>query len=167
MSKEETTEKPRKRPGRGGNPPPDPKKPFTTENQPSPEAKSNGWLKKKRAQELVKAMLELNFSGSKNAALKKEAADYFGIDAKEITIEMMLLFKQTKKAIDDSDTQAFNAVMDRAFGKPKEKLEHSGPDEGPIETTFIPSPDAIEYSKIPLPLRMELLKHIRSNKPKE
>lgn len=167
LSAKNTSEKPAKRPGRNGNVPPDTPKPFTSDNQPTPEAKREGWLKKKRAQELVKAVLELNFQGGKGAALKKEAAEYFGIDAKEITIEMMLLYKQTKKAIDDSDTQAFNAVMDRAFGKPKEKLEHSGPEDGPIETTFIPSPTAIEYSKIPLPLRMELLKHIRSNKLQE
>jgi hypothetical protein len=166
MSKE-TTLKPRKRAGRGGYPPPDPKKPFTTENQPTPEAKKAGWLKKKRAQELVKAVLELGFQGKKNKSLRKEAAEYFTIDENEITFELMLLFKQTKKAIDDSDTPAFNALMDRGYGKPKEKLEHSGPDDGPIETTFIPSPQAIEYSKIPLPLRLELLKHIRANKPKE
>lgn len=167
MSNKETSEKPAKRAGRNGNVPPDTPKPFTAENQPSSDAKKEGWLRKKRAQELVKAMLELNFKGDKNTALKKEAAEYFGINAKEITVEMLLVYKQTKKAIEESDTQAFNAVMDRAYGKPKEKLEHSGVDDGPIETVFIPSPQAIEYSRIPLPLRMELLKTIRANKPKE
>lgn len=48
-----------------------------------------------------------------------------------------------------------------------EKWELGGKDGGPIEQTFVPSPTAIEYSKIPLKLRMELLKHVRANKPKE
>lgn len=48
-----------------------------------------------------------------------------------------------------------------------EKWELGGKDGGPIETAFVPSAKAIEYSKIPLPLRMELLKHIRANKSEE
>lgn len=48
-----------------------------------------------------------------------------------------------------------------------EKWEHTGKDGNPIETMFVPSPAAIEYSKIPLKLRMELLKHVRANKPQE
>lgn len=162
-----TTSKPPKRPGNSGVPPPDNPHPFSAENQPSPEAKKAGWLKKKRAQDLAKAMLELTITGKKNDKLKKEAAEYFGIDPSEITVEVMLLFKQAQKAIEKSDTQAFNAFMDRAFGKPKEKLEHSGPEEGPIETTFIPSPQAVEFSKIPIALRKELLQHIRANKSEE
>lgn len=164
---QKTSEKPAKRPGKGGNVLPDTPKPFTPDNQPTPEQKKAGWLKKKRAQDLAKAVLEMKFVGSKDGGLKKEVAEFFGISEEEITVEIMMLFRQAEKAIKKFDTPAFNAVMDRAFGKPKEKLEHSGPDDGPIETSYIPSPQAIEYSKIPLALRQELLKHIRLNKPKE
>lgn len=118
-----TTEKPPKKPGKGGVIPPDPKKPFSKENQPSAEAKKAGWAKKKRAQELAKAVLELSFKGMKDSKLKQQAAEYFGIPQKELTVEMMLLFRQAEKAIQKADTQAFNAIMDRAFGKPKEKVE--------------------------------------------
>lgn len=152
---------------RSGHVLPDAPKPFSAENQPTPEQKKEGWLKKKRGPELAKAVLQLAFQGMKNSELKKQAAEYYGIEESELTVELMLLFRQAEKAIQKADTPAFNAVMDRSYGKPKEKLEHSGPDDGPIETTYIPSPQAIEYSKIPLPLRLELLKHIRANKPKE
>jgi hypothetical protein len=121
--KPKTTDKPPKRPGKGGIIPPDPKKPFSKKYQPSPEAKKAGWAKKKRAQELVKAVLDLQFKGKAGSRVRKEAADYFGIAASEITVETMLVFRQAQRAIEKSDTPAFNAVMDRAFGKPKEKVE--------------------------------------------
>lgn len=97
--------------------------PFTKDNQPTPRAKKLGWMKKKRGQELVKAVLELSFKGQANTALKRKASAYFGIEEKNITVEMILVFKQAEKAIQKSDTYAFNAIMDRAFGKPKEKTE--------------------------------------------
>ena len=121
--KQKTTDKPPKRPGKGGVIPPDPPKPFSTKNQPSSEAKKAGWAKKKRAMELAKAVLDLQFKGMKNGELKKMAAEYFGVQSKDITVEMMLLFRQAEKAIQKADTHAFNAIMDRAFGKPKEKVE--------------------------------------------
>ena len=97
---------------------------FSKDNQPSGEAKSAGKIKKKKGMELAKAVLELSFKGMKNSALKKAAAEYYGIDESEITVEMMLLFRQAEKAIQKADTFAFNAVMDRAHGKPKQELNH-------------------------------------------
>lgn len=137
--------------------------PFGEQPQPTAEAKRLGWLKKKRGPELAKAILDLAFKGDKNPKLKKDAARYFGLPEDEINNEMMLLFKQAQKAIESSDTQAFNAVMDRAYGKPKEKLEHSGPNDQPIE---IETKDEIDYSKMPLKLRLQLIDHIRSNDTK-
>lgn len=119
----ETPTKPRKKGGKGLLKGKEDGIPFSAENQPSPDAKKAGWAKKLRGQELAKAVLELAFKGKANAETKKEAAEYYGIDTSEITVEMMLLFRQAEKAIDSSDTQAFNSIMDRAFGKPKEKIE--------------------------------------------
>lgn len=93
---------------------------------PSPEQKKAGWAKKKRGQELAKAVLELAFKGMKDSQLKKAAAEYFNVPEEEITVETMLLFRQAEKAIQKADTYAFNSVMDRAHGKPKEKVEHTG-----------------------------------------
>ncbi len=120
-TKAKTTVKPAKRPGRGGVPPPEAPKPFTKENQPAPELKKEGWAKKKRAQDLVKAILDLQFKGKENSELKAQAAAYFGVPVAEITIEMMIVFRQAEAAIQKGDTQAANFIMDRAFGKPKQE----------------------------------------------
>lgn len=97
---------------------------FSKENQPSGEAKSAGKMKKKKGMELAKAVLDLSFKGMKNSELKKAAAEYYGIDESEITVEMMLLFRQAEKAIQKADTHAFVALMDRAHGKPKQDMTH-------------------------------------------
>lgn len=156
-----TSKKPARRPSpASGYVLPDTPTPFSKEYQPTPEAKRLGWLKKKRGPELAKAILDLAFHGMRDSELKKQAAQYYGIDQADVTVEMMLLFRQAEKAIQKADTQAFNAIMDRAFGKPKEKFEHSGPNDKPIE---IETKDEIDYSKIPLKLRIELLAHLRKN----
>jgi len=110
-----------------------------TQKQPSKEAKKNGWLKKKKGLELVQAVFELSFIGMKDSQLKKAAAEYFGLPQKEISAEMMLVFRQVEKAIQKADTHAFNAVMDRAYGKPKQPLTGAGdtPLFQPTETLLI------------------------------
>jgi hypothetical protein len=105
----------------GRKPPPDSAK-FTSTNQPSGEAKKNGRLKNKTGIELARAILQLSFEGAKDSPLKKAAAEYFKISEQEITVEMMLMFRQAEKAVQKGDTRAFEAVMDRAFGKPKQDL---------------------------------------------
>jgi hypothetical protein len=105
----------------GRKPPPDSAK-FTSTNQPSGEAKRNGLLKRKTGVELARAILQLSFEGAKDSPLKKAAAEYFKIPEKEITVEMMLMFRQAEKAVQKGDTRAFDAVMDRAFGKPKQDV---------------------------------------------
>jgi hypothetical protein len=103
-----------------GKPPKD--KQFSSTRQPTPQAKSNGLLKKKTGVELARAILQLSFEGAKDSPLKKAASDYFKISEQEITVEMMLMFRQAEKAVQKGDTRAFEAVMDRAFGKPKQDL---------------------------------------------
>lgn len=102
--------------------------PFSSTNQPSTESRRLGQFKRKRGQDLARAILELGFQGMKDSALKKAASEYYNIPEEEITVEMMMLFRQTEKAIQKADTGAFNAVMDRAHGKPKEKVEMTGKD---------------------------------------
>lgn len=119
----ETSIKPQRNGGKGKLRGKDDGVPFTKDSQPSPEAKKAGWAKRLKGQELAKAVLELAFKGASKSELKKEAALYYNVSESEITVEMMLLFRQAEKAIDKSDTYAFNSIMDRAFGKPKEKIE--------------------------------------------
>lgn len=96
---------------------------FSETNQPTGVVKSIGWAKRRTGLELVKYALETNFKGKAGSELKKASAQYFGISEDDITVEMMLIFRQIEKAISESDTPAFKAVMERAFGMPKQQIE--------------------------------------------
>ena len=105
---------------------------FTSESQPSGEQKSRGWWKKKKGRFLMQALLNLDFNGTQidpetqqkqENQIKKQASAYFNIPEAFITNEMIMNMKQMAKAINTGDTQAFNSVMDRAYGKPKEHIE--------------------------------------------
>jgi hypothetical protein len=111
-----TETSPKRKPGKGAMNGNSHGKGFTSKRQPTKEQLKAGWAKKRKAAELVKAIFELQFKGLKNSELKKMAAEYFGVNEEDITIEMMLIFRQTEKAIQKADTQAFNAVMNRAYG---------------------------------------------------
>lgn len=99
---------------------------FNKKGQPAPEAKKAGWLRKKKGQELARAILELSFKGAKNSELRKQMAEYYGITEAEITVEMMGLFRQAEKMIGKADTPAFKAVMERAHGAPQQQIEVTG-----------------------------------------
>lgn len=132
-----TTKKPLKKGlGKDGRIPPEKVKPFSAENQPSPNAKSEGWRKRRRAQELVQAVLDLNFKGMQGSELKKKAAEYFCIPVDEITVEMMIIFRQAELAIQKADTKAADFIMDRAFGKPKQETVHKVHDLDKLPVTF-------------------------------
>ena len=105
---------------------------FTSEYQPSGDAKSRGWWKKKKGKHLMQALLNLDFSGDlmdektkqiQENNIKNQAAAYFNIPKEFITVEMVMSMKQVAKSIQFGDTGAFNSVMDRAYGKPKEHIE--------------------------------------------
>lgn len=114
-----------------------PEKQFSADNQPSGKAKSEGKAAAKRGRELTKALLELTFTGAKDSPLKKAIAEYFGVPAEDLTIEMMMNMRQMEKAIQKADTFAYNAVMARAFGMPKQQTEVTGKDGQPIGGTKV------------------------------
>ena len=96
---------------------------FTKDRQPSAEAKRAGWARKRQGAELARTVLELAFKGLKDHPIKQQASQYFGIPEKEISVEMMMHFAQARKAIEEGDTSAYDALMRRAYGSPKEVLE--------------------------------------------
>jgi hypothetical protein len=98
---------------------------FSSDNQPTGEAKSAGHKKRR----MLKDILELTFAGPKGSKLKKTAAAYLGLPEEEITVEDMLNFRQIERAIGKSNTFAYMAVMDRAFGKPVQAIKPED-DEG-------------------------------------
>jgi hypothetical protein len=92
---------------------------FSASNQPTPEAKKEGHMKRR----MLKDMLEMTFTGPKGGKLLKAAAAYMGIPEDELTVEDMLHFRQIERAIGKSNTFAYMAVMDRAYGKPVQPVK--------------------------------------------
>ncbi len=92
---------------------------FTAERQPETEARKKGWLKRKKAKDLVKEIMSLDFVGA-NPEFRENMARYFGVEPEELSVEGALVMAQLAPAINKGDTAAFNSIMDRAYGKPKE-----------------------------------------------
>lgn len=99
---------------------------FSKENQPSGKAKSEGWSKKRTLKEIMK----MEVAGIVSEARRTEILTYLGLPAdSEITIEQMLHMKQimlSLKSNKGESTAAYRAVNDRAFGQPKQEVEHTG-----------------------------------------
>lgn len=102
--------------------------PFTSENQPSGKAKSEGKRKKRLLKDLAQALV----SGDRLEKCKS-IAEKVGLDLSddEFSLEVAMTLKQIEKAIDAGDTQAFNAAMDRLVGKPQQKIDLSTREEKP------------------------------------
>lgn len=105
---------------------------FTSDNQPSGEAKSLGKKKKK----MLRDLLELAYQGPARGKARQLAATYLGVDESELTVENMMHFKQIESAIKKGNTFAYVAVLDRVYGKPKQPLVGGGEDDGPIRIGY-------------------------------
>ena len=94
---------------------------FSSDNQPSPEAKKKGWQKKR----LLKDLADILLQGHKLNEFKTLAKD-LGIDLTddEMTLEVAMSLKQAEKAIQKGDTSAYNSVMDRLKGRPMQEIDH-------------------------------------------
>lgn len=84
---------------------------FSSENQPA----NNG--RKKKLPEIDDLLAEVLGEDPTDPDAKSEA---------KAVLQKMI---ETAKA---GNVQAQIAVLDRAYGKPKQAVEHSGPDKGPI-----------------------------------
>jgi hypothetical protein len=93
---------------------------FTSKNQPSKEAKKQGWRKKLVLKDIASQIVQ----GQAIDDLKPLAI-YLGIEESEIDVETLMHLSQMSKAIKEQDTRAYNAVMDRLKGKPKQEVDHT------------------------------------------
>lgn len=91
---------------------------FSSENQPSAESKSKGWKKKRATKEIMESFLT-----NKAQESERELAEFFGFDTDEIDNRTLADLKQVQKAINDGDTKAYMAVMDRLYGKPIQAIQ--------------------------------------------
>lgn len=105
------------RPGRGGNVLPPSPKPFSKTNQPSNEAKKAGHTRRRLLKDILNITTGAKFEGSAKD-YRFLTAKYLGIPENQVSIRMVMDFRQIEKAILKGDTQAYNALMDRGYGKP-------------------------------------------------
>lgn len=108
-------------PGKNGNTLPVNKNPFSKTNQPSPEAKKAGWAKRLALKELID--FKPGKLGDSKTDYAKLTAIFYGIAKEEVTIKMIMEYRQIERAVLKGDTGAYIAVMDRAIGKPKQAIE--------------------------------------------
>ena len=93
---------------------------FTSENQPSNEAKSNGIKKKYLLKDICNQIV-----GGTAADSLKALSELLGIPVNQIDIETLMHLKQIEIAINTGDTKAYSAVLDRLKGKPMQAIDHS------------------------------------------
>ena len=108
--------------------------PFSKDNQPTPEQKSNGWKKKRMMEKLALSLIK----GDALVKLKEEALE-IGIEFEVVDFETALWLKQAHKAFKSGDTQAYNAAIDRLRGKPLQETKETGNPtiiQKPVWTTF-------------------------------
>ena len=100
---------------------------FSSDNQPSSEAKKQGKKKAKLLKEIA-AMPVTN----KLYAKIKAVADILGLVQDDIDIEMAMHIRQMQNAIDDGDVRSYTALFDRLKGKPKQDISVDGSVTGSI-----------------------------------
>ena len=112
---------------------------FGKDNQPSPEAKSAG----KKRKRILKEIAEQLITGKSKKALES-LADYLGIEVDEIDLKLAMHIKMIEKVLKEGDVRAYNSIMDRLEGKPKQAIDHTTKGEKiqdrQFEVKIIPPP---------------------------
>ncbi|HYH14142.1 MAG TPA: hypothetical protein VD794_02915 [Flavisolibacter sp.] len=98
-------------------------KPFTSDNQPSGEAKSKGWDKRRFNRDILQNMLGLNIEDLPLDSFRDELIEKYGEGVKEMSIGQLMSMVQLKKAVKKGDTGAYYNVLNQAFGYPKESKD--------------------------------------------
>lgn len=106
--------------------------PFSADNQPSAQLKSNGHKRNRFLKDLLAVAVSKEIGTEEEKEYLRLASVYFQIPEDEIELQQLLHFRQIQRALTKSDTYAYTAVMDRAFGKPKQQTELTGKDGEPL-----------------------------------
>lgn len=111
---------------------------FSKENQPTPQAKSDGW--KRRS--MFKKLLEMSISGDTTAlqGLRESISDLTGIPESEVAkmdFGQALLSRQLEKAITEGDTNAAFRLLEFIYGPAKQSIEVTGQGGKPLVPPII------------------------------
>jgi hypothetical protein len=86
---------------------------------------------KRKNKLILQEILELKA----NNKVASKIAEVYGVDVADISLEAAMDFMQVTKAIQSKDTQAYNAVKDRVYGKPKQEIQqHNTHEQGSVLT---------------------------------
>lgn len=114
---------------------------FTSENQPTPEQKAAGHIKKTLLKQIAKQLVSGNYKDQ-----FKQVAELLGINPDAIDLETAMHIKQMQKALVEGNTFAYNAVMDRLKGKPVQAIQMEDSKVLPSRFTILPAPDRVNKS---------------------
>lgn len=121
---------------------------FSKDNQPSSDAKKAGWARKLRNRKLAQMLLNKSFVGRvavqtksgqwvlEDTKFRKVLKDFFGLDEREMkdmSNEAAIMLRMIGQAISEGDVQAGSAILERAYGKPKEMTPFDDPETGDEE----------------------------------
>lgn len=102
---------------------------YSAEHQPTPEQKSAGHQKKKLLKDILNAALDPN---GVHADMIAKCAEYLGKDIGDVSLAELMHYRIAQKAIQKQDVFAYQAVMDRGFGKPENKTTLANDENNPI-----------------------------------
>lgn len=123
MSGESQTPKKPRKSGRGAMNGNETGVPYSKENQPSPKAKSIGRQKAKFKRDAIRELLNLPYKFVPDSPIKKQLVSAFGNAILQMPVGEVMGLQQIQKAILKGDSQAFTAIMNQAFGMPKQEVE--------------------------------------------
>lgn len=93
-------------------------KPFTSENQPSPEAKKQGKWKAKTLKEFLTMPVGKSLDPEHEAVIQR-LCDAYGVPRDYVDNKLLMELSIAQKAHEQGDEARYKALCDRAFGKPR------------------------------------------------
>ena len=95
-------------------------RPFSKENQPSPEAKSQGKQVAKTLREFLMMPLKKGKLTKEFDKFLNECVTNYGIPKEQVNVRLFMEMRIASMAV-KGDVQAYKALLDRAIGKPREE----------------------------------------------